>query len=245
MSIGALESQGVKIFIEDLSLGSPPDAWRQICDVSGFDGPGGQAATIDVSDLCSTAKEKRIGLNDEGQFTLNIFYIPADPAHKLLREKRSSREPANFRIEWPASVNYPTEGAAWEFTGFVPGFATSGAVDESVTATVTIEISGEITEIENTAPVWSTIPAQSDAELDVINLDVSSSLTDDGNPVPPGTVTYTATGLPDALTIASSTGVISGTISAGQSTGSPYTVTVTADDGEFTTDTTFEWTVTV
>lgn len=245
MSIGALESQGVKIYIEDLSLGSPPDAWLQICDISGFDGPGGAAAVIDVSDLCSTAKEKRIGLNDEGQFTLNLFYIPADPAHKLLREKRSSREPANFRIEWPVSVNYPEEGAAWEFTGFVPGFSTAGAVDESVTATVTIEISGEITEIENTAPVWATIAAQSDAELDVISLDVSTSLTDDGNPIPPGTVEYSASGLPQALTIASSTGVISGTISAGESTSSPFTVTVTADDGELQTSTSFEWTVTV
>lgn len=244
MSINALESQGVKLYIEDLTLGSPPDAWRQICDASSFDGPGGSAAVIDVSDLCSVAKEKRTGLPDEGQFTLSGFYVPADPAHALLREKRRTREPANFRIEWPLSLGFPLQGAAWEFTGFVLGFSVAGGVDEPVTMTVTIEISGEVTEIVNAAPVWGTIPAQSDAELSVINFDVSTYLTDDGNPIPPGTVEYTASGLPDALTIALATGIISGTISAGESASSPFTVTVTADDGEISVDTTFTWTVT-
>lgn len=244
MSINALESQGVKIFIEDLTLGSPPDAWRQICDASGFDGPGGSAAVIDVSDLCSDAKEKRAGLSDEGQFTLNLFYIPADPAHALLREKRRTREPANFRIEWPVSLGFPAQGAAWEFTGFVLGFTVTGAVDESVTAVATIEISGEVDEIVNTAPVWSAIPAQADQELDVINLDLTTYLTDDGNPLPPGQVEYTATGLPAALAIGLLTGIVTGTISAGESTSSPFSVTVTADDGEFQVATTFTWTVT-
>jgi|GEM_PF-5858450 len=60
-----------------------------------------------------------------------------------------------------------------------------------------------------------------------------------------GTVSYSAgTTLPPGLTIIATTGVISGTISTGAVTNSPYTVTITATDDEMETATTsFEWTV--
>jgi hypothetical protein len=57
------------------------------------------------------------------------------------------------------------------------------------------------------------------------------------------TLTYSATNLPAGLSIGTSIGVISGTIDAGDSTGSPYTVTVTASDGTFSGTTTFTWTI--
>ena len=50
--------------------------------------------------------------------------------------------------------------------------------------------------------------------------------------------------LPQGLIIDSSTGLISGTIAAGQSTFSPFIVTVLVDDGEAApVEVTFEWTV--
>ncbi len=57
-----------------------------------------------------------------------------------------------------------------------------------------------------------------------------------------GTLTYTAAGLPDGLSI-SDTGLISGTISAGTSTNSPFATTVTATDGTYTNSVAFNWNV--
>lgn len=54
---------------------------------------------------------------------------------------------------------------------------------------------------------------------------------------------YSATGLPSGLSIDPNTGVISGTLPADASENSPYTVTITADDGEATADQVFTWTI--
>lgn len=56
-------------------------------------------------------------------------------------------------------------------------------------------------------------------------------------------LTYSAVGLPSGLSINTNTGVISGTLPADASENSPYTVTITADDGEATADQVFTWTI--
>ena len=44
--------------------------FETIPNVVSFQGPGGQASVIDVTNLASTSKEKRVGLRDEGQLSL-------------------------------------------------------------------------------------------------------------------------------------------------------------------------------
>ena len=95
----------------------------------------------DASDLKSTAKEKRMGLQDEGQLTLAMFYIPDNAVHMALRTDRANRTLRNFRIMFT-----DTGDTQWDFAGFVTGFTVSGGVDGIVEANVTIEISGAITE---------------------------------------------------------------------------------------------------
>jgi len=46
--------------------------FETIPNVVSFQGPGGQASVIDVTNLASTAKEKRVGLRDEGQLSLSL-----------------------------------------------------------------------------------------------------------------------------------------------------------------------------
>jgi hypothetical protein len=96
---------------------------------------------IDVSDLSSLAREKRMGLNDEGQLSFTINYIPSDTQHALLRTQRASRELTPFQLTFT-----DTGATTWEFTAYVNGFSVSGAVDGVVEAQVTLEISGVITE---------------------------------------------------------------------------------------------------
>lgn len=58
------------------------------------------------------------------------------------------------------------------------------------------------------------------------------------------TLTYNAYGLPAGLTINSTSGLISGTVTSGDSATSPYTVTVVAADNTFSSQATFFWTIT-
>ncbi len=84
-----------------------------------------------------------------------------------------------------------------------------------------------------------TAPAdQSNNEGDNVSLQMSA--TDTLN----NTVAYSADGLPSGLSINSTTGLISGTVASGDSSGGPYAVTVTASDGTYSSSVTFGWNVT-
>ena len=96
MSSSALDSQGMLIKWQD-TTGSPY-VYTTIPEVSEISGPGGQAAEIDVTDLSSTAKEFRMGLQDEGQITLSLNYIPQNAVHEGLRTDRSNQSLRSFHI---------------------------------------------------------------------------------------------------------------------------------------------------
>lgn len=135
MSVNAIESQGVLIKRWNGA------SFDTIPEVKSFTGPGGSATVIDVTDLQSVAKEKRMGLPDEGQLSLTINYIPDNAVHMGLRADRAARTSVDFRIYFTDTL-----GTVWDFSAFVTGFSVSGAVDGVVEATVTLEITGAITE---------------------------------------------------------------------------------------------------
>jgi hypothetical protein len=129
-----------------------------------------------------------------------------------------------------------------EITGIV-GPGTAGVypvivnVDDGKAAPVeapfTWTISGE-----NRPPVVTNPGSQSSVEGAVISLQISAS-DPDGD-----ALTYSATGLPAGLGINSSSGLISGTITAGASGSSPFSVTVRATDtGLLFDEVVFSWTV--
>lgn len=94
----------------------------------------------------------------------------------------------------------------------------------------------------NTAPFFTnSIPNQTSTEGDVI----SGVDADADDAETPGSLTYSASGLPPGLNINASTGEITGTISAGASSVSSYSVSVSVTDGDLSasSDLTFDWTV--
>ena len=135
MSSTAITAQGIAI----ARYGTT--AFETIPNVVSFHGPGGQAAVIDVTNLASVSKEKRVGLRDEGQLTLTVHYNPDDLIHQGLRSDRANRTRRQFKITFTDS-----NPAVWTFYGYVTHFSVQGGVDAVVQASVTIEIDGEITE---------------------------------------------------------------------------------------------------
>ena len=139
MSSQALEAQGTVLKIGD---GASPEVFSTISEIKTFTGPGGSAAVIDVTDLSSAAKEKRMGLADEGQLSFMINYIPSDTEHAALRSARATRVETNFQLIFTDA----SPATTWSFSGFVTNFAVSGSVDGVIEANVTIEITGAISE---------------------------------------------------------------------------------------------------
>ena len=133
----AIESQGVVIKV---STGSPSE-FVAIGNVTSIKGPGGSASVIDVTNLDSSAKEKLMGLPDEGQITLDINYDPDNATHTTLRAARRARTRCEFNITLTDTTN-----TVLTFFAYVLGFAMDVAVDQAVKVSVTLEVDGAVTE---------------------------------------------------------------------------------------------------
>ena len=137
--MATLESQGVKLQVG--AGDGPPETFNdvgQVVDISGL--RGGQATVIDVTNLASTRREKRMGLPDEGQLSLTVQYDPADTQQTRLETLRETRALGNFKVLLTDSG--PT---TFSFSGYVLSFSIDSAVDQVIQGSVTIEITGEVT----------------------------------------------------------------------------------------------------
>jgi hypothetical protein len=112
-------------------------------EVTDFSGPGGQAAVIDVTHLGSTAREKRIGIRDEGQMTLGVNFLPADPAQIALRADRASRTMKKVVIKFNDTTEASSQKAV--FDAYCSGFSISGGVDQKVSGQVVLEVANAVT----------------------------------------------------------------------------------------------------
>lgn len=137
-SSSALSSQGMTLGVGD---GASPEVFTSVAEIKSVDGPGGQANEIDVTDLSSTAKEFQLGLQDEGDITLDINYIPANTQHAQLRSDRAAGTIRNYQITFTDSP-----ATTWTFAALVKGFSISNGVDGITGASVTLRVSGSITE---------------------------------------------------------------------------------------------------
>jgi predicted secreted protein len=137
VSENAIQAQGTLL---QLGAGSPP-SYTTIAEINSFSGPGGSVSVIDVTDLASAAKEKLAGINDNGQLTFELNFIPGNAQHSALREAKENRTTISVKI-----IFTDTTKTEWTFNAIVTGFSVSGAVDGVVKGSVTLEISGDITE---------------------------------------------------------------------------------------------------
>ena len=121
-------------------------------------------------------------------------------------------------------------------TGVISGTVVSGT--HTITASVTdglVQVSTTFTLRVNRAPTLTAPGNQTNGIGDVVSLQLTAS-DPDGDPL-----TFQATGLPAALTLNTSTGRITGTLTANRGT---YSVTVSVTDGVVVASRTFTWTVT-
>ena len=115
---------------------------QAIGQIVSFNGPSGSAGIIDVTNLGSTAKEKMIGLRDEGQISMQVnFDMDSTFLHLKLVEDRSKRTKQAFDIVFNDAGTI--QSYAW-FKAYVTGFSLSAGVDNALKADVTLELTTEI-----------------------------------------------------------------------------------------------------
>jgi hypothetical protein len=141
----ANESQGTVIYWSSAgSTSASTAAANAIGEVVGFNGPSGQAGTIDVTHLGSTAKEFMMGLRDEGEVSLDINFVPGDGGQVRLRTDRANRSLKKCVIKLNDNA---TDAATTKLTfdAYCIGLTAQGSVDNALKGTATIKISGAVT----------------------------------------------------------------------------------------------------
>ncbi|MCG8430381.1 MAG: hypothetical protein MJA29_04335 [Candidatus Omnitrophica bacterium] len=120
-----------------------------IGQVMGFNGPSGSANVIDITHLGSTAKEKMIGLRDEGQLSIDIIYdTGATALHTALKDDRATRTQRIFDITLTDNGTASSQPSAFYFDSYVTNLSITGAVDDVVKGSITLEITSAVHAID-------------------------------------------------------------------------------------------------
>jgi hypothetical protein len=125
--------------------GGGTEVFTTIADVIEISGPSLQLETEDVLTHSSVgAWRQRIAtFLDGGEVSFEILYNPNAATHNaatgLLRDLKN-RVLRNFQLVFPVSGN-PT----WAFAAFVTGFEPGAPADGMLTASVTLQLSGQPT----------------------------------------------------------------------------------------------------
>lgn len=110
-----------------------------IGEMTDFQGPGGTATEIDVTHLASSSREFRMGLRDGGSVTCEFNFVPGDIGQVFLRERQMvMNTPTAWRLD--LSDDSTTIG----FDAFVMEFSINGTVDDKVSASANLRVTGDI-----------------------------------------------------------------------------------------------------
>jgi len=121
--------------------GGGPETFNTVAEVFDIQGPDGEASEIDVTDFASAAREFLMGVPDEGRVTVQLRRRPDLAEQNGLLTDRSGRIKRNFQIVLTDAA--PT---TLSFAAFVLGFAYSMSEGDSIKNTVTLRITGPVTE---------------------------------------------------------------------------------------------------
>jgi len=139
-----VEAQGTTFFWSTAAASTTLStvAMAIVHNVVAINGPSGSAGKIDVSNLGSTAKQFLVGIRDEGDISLDVIYDPSTATNggqKHMFDDRGTRTKRTWGFKLADASSNFVKGV-----GYCTGFALTGAVDDSVKATITIAITGAV-----------------------------------------------------------------------------------------------------
>lgn len=103
-------------------------------------GPGIERAVVETTHMQTTGgKTFRPGdLYDGGELNLDVAHDPSISPPMLNQE-----QPETITVTWPVPYGL-TNGATWVFTGFMTSYNPTAPLEDKMTASVTIKITGSL-----------------------------------------------------------------------------------------------------
>lgn len=148
MSSEVLLVQGMSISISDGEVTeltpSPEPTWHVLdCIAREITYTGGTATENDVTTICSTAKEFRLGLQDSGTMSVTGHWKPGNDAHEEIKAAAADKLRRLIEVEFE-------DGSIFRALAYVSQRSWSAAVDGVVTATFNFRLTGATSEVAAT-----------------------------------------------------------------------------------------------
>lgn len=156
--------------------------WVLICGITNFNGPSGSRAEIDVTDLCSAAKEYLLDLPDFGTIDMTGFLMHGNEGQQLLTDLFNSAQKALYRLTL-VDDGYGNGPVPLEFEAYVQSMPITVAPGAANQVNFTLRITGD---------VQTTLPTALGARL-AFNPTVLNEAADNDGPVA-GVVSVVLTG---------------------------------------------------
>lgn len=106
---------------------------------------GAATTKIDVTVIKSTAKEYALGLDDNGTFSMAGHWKVSDPAQQAMLTAKADKQPRVFKATF-------ADQSAFKFVGLVDQYQWSANVDDTVSATFNVQVTGQVSVIQAPAP---------------------------------------------------------------------------------------------
>lgn len=126
----AIDAQGTTFTINGVAVGG----------ILSFTGLDGEASDIDITTLDSLAKEFRQGLQDFGNFTLELNRDQNDLGQMEMFDQKAAQTASTCVLSFPDDValNVVT------FSAYVKSMSLAGGVDEIIRGTANLKITGAV-----------------------------------------------------------------------------------------------------
>ena len=112
-----------------------------VVGIRSVNGPDGSADVLDVTTIDSTTgifRQKKKGLVDPSQLTLDLIYSSTDASQKTLGTAYASTFAYAFTLFLPGNTSAPSS-----FTGMVMGMGRAVAVGDLISRAVTVDVTGD------------------------------------------------------------------------------------------------------
>jgi len=113
-------------------------AFSSFCELTGANQQDGGADEIEVTTICSTAKEFEQGLSDSGTLQLDYNSAPNSVIQTALRTAKVSGDQVAFKI------TFPNSGGTVIMLGTVQSQSMSGSVNDIWKGSATVKLTGPI-----------------------------------------------------------------------------------------------------
>jgi predicted secreted protein len=118
----------------------------KLAEVTSVTPPEEEVAEVEVTHYESPGRTREFiaGLSDSGSTTIEMNWVPGSATDEMLTVARGDRLVRTMRIVTP-----PGEGSQqFTFPAYVSGYSRALPLDDRMTATVTLRISGAVTEAD-------------------------------------------------------------------------------------------------